>query len=101
MVRLYLQDDKCYPDLKKREAILDYGTLGDEIDIVTAKNGQKGYKEAEEVSEWLSSILDEPVILVRALVDEVAVVDAQRFPFVKDGDKKRGFLKDAAVHVIN
>ena len=28
-------------------------------------------------------------------------VDAERFPFVDRGDRKRSFLKDAAVHVVN
>lgn len=101
VVRLFLQDTKCCPNVNRREAILDYGTLGDEIDIITAKNGQRGYKEADDISEWLSEILEEEVVLIRAVEDEGGEVDGERFPFVKEGDRKRAFLKDAAVHVVN
>jgi len=66
VVRLYLQDDKCFNHIKKREQIIDYGAEYDDSRFVEAAKGLNGYKESDEVCKWLTDILGEEVILLRA-----------------------------------
>ena len=66
---LYLMDNKCFPDVKKRSHQLRFDRNYEGAQIIEANKKYRGYKESDEVCEWLSQIFDEEVILIRAEPD--------------------------------
>lgn len=49
-------------------------------EYVICNKNIRGYKESDEVCEWLSEIFDEPVILLRSEKDRLMELDKSRLP---------------------
>jgi uncharacterized protein YcbX len=105
-VRLFLQADNLLPHLQAdalptREIMLDINKDYSSSEIIVAKKGYRGYLEFDQVNEWLSHIFEQPVILLRAESDRRETIDKQRSPNSLDEDRRRAFLTDAALHLVN
>ena len=70
-VTIGLQDEECFPELKKRTMILKFDQTYENSEYIEAGRnyfGQqyKGYKENDEICQWLSAILGEEAVILRA-----------------------------------
>jgi len=65
-LRLFLQDDKCFPELEKRELFLDFNREYTDKEFVECAENYRGYKESDEINLWLSEIFDQEVFIMRA-----------------------------------
>lgn len=61
----------------------------------------RGYKESDEVCEWLSKIFQLDVMLIRAEPDRLMKLDLDRFAGANPNDRRAGFLTDGAIHLCN
>lgn len=100
-MKIFFQDNSCFPDIEKRRHILDFDADYSKSEYVECANGYRGYKECDEVNQWLSDIFDLDVMLVRAEPERLMTLDKNRLPTARDEDRKSGFIKDAAIHMIN
>ena len=101
-LRIFLQDDKCFPEVKKRnhELLFDRDYLGAEIIKATSRHKFRGPKESDEVCNWLSELFGEEVFLIRAMPEHV-MTPAPHLDRALGGDRIGGFLCAAAIHVCN
>ena len=65
-LEISLQDDECFLDLETRCHMLSFDKEYPETDFIECKQNICGYKESDTINNWLSSILDLPVILLRS-----------------------------------
>lgn len=72
-----------------------------ESEFINANKSYRGYKESDEVCDWLSEIFEEPVVLLRAEKERMMDLDPARLPFAKGTDRRGQFLTDGACHLIN
>lgn len=100
-LKLVLQDTECFPDLKKRNHTLYFDQDYSKAEFVNANKSYRGYKESDEVCEWLSEIFEEPVVLLRAEKERMMECDKARLPYAKETDRRGQFLTDGACHLIN
>lgn len=80
---------------------IDRDYTGAELVLGGGKRNYRGFKESDEVSEWLSQILCREVILVRAEPDRVMRLDPEICPAAADDDRRGAFLTDGVIHLIN
>ena len=101
-LRMFLQDDKCFPEVKKREHLLQFDRdyLGEGAEIIKANKKYRGFKESDEVCDWLSEIFGEDVLLIRAEPDRVMMPSEYLDRQLSD-DRRGAFITDAAIHVCN
>lgn len=102
-VRLFLQKENL-PDhlknLKVTEWILKI-EQNPNAKLIIGNKGYRGYTVSHEANEWLSQVFNQKVILLRAGDGRRTEIDHKRLPKSQDVDKRRAFITDAAVHVIN
>ena len=79
-LKIVLQDSECFPDLKRRNYTLYFDKDYSNSEYVQCNKNIRGYKESDEVCEWLSEIFDEPVILLRSESDRLMELDKTRLP---------------------
>lgn len=65
-LRICLKDAETCPNVKKREHILHFDKDLSNQEVVICKNNYRGYKEDDEVCQWLSEIFGTEVILIKA-----------------------------------
>lgn len=70
-------------------------------EIMEAKKNYRGWVESDEINKWLSLIFQSEVILMRAMPERRMGLDNARLPNSLESDRRRGFLSDAAVHLVN
>jgi hypothetical protein len=73
-----------FPDIKKRRHILYFNQDYSKSEFITANNNFRGYKESDEVCEWLSEVFEEPCILIRSEPDRIMELNKERLPFTQD-----------------
>ena len=74
-VKICLQDSLCFPDIKKRSIIIRIDEDYTEAEIIQAEKSYRGFKEREEVSEFLSIVLQRDVLLIRSLPSRLMKID--------------------------
>ena len=62
-------DDECFPDVKKRSHELRFDRNYQGCEVTHCDKKYRGYKESDEVNEWLSQIFGQPVFIMRAEPD--------------------------------
>ena len=56
---------------------------------------------SEEVDAWLSGFFEKPVVFLRAREGLLRTLDPKISKHIKETDRKRGFLWESALHIIN
>ena len=52
-------------------------------EFINANKNYRGYKEDDEVNEWLTQVFEEPCILIRAESDRIMDLDTNRLHFTQ------------------
>ena len=102
-VRIYLQETDLPPHLEKlkvKELVLKI-ELDPKAKLIIGNKGYRGYMVSHEANEWLSQVFDQRVVLLRAADGRRTEINHKRLQKSQDVDKRRAFITDAAVHVIN
>jgi len=68
---------------------------------VECNRNYRGYKLPDNISKWLSVALKRDAIMIRAQEDRLTPLDPERQIYLKEGDRKKTFTTDAALHMIN
>ena len=74
--------------MKKRSHILYFDKDYSNSEFVECNKGYSGYKEDDEVNDWLSEIFDEPVFLLRSQKDRLTELDKSRLPAMTGHERK-------------
>ena len=69
--------------------------------MIQANKGYAGWKESDEVNNWLSELFGEEVMILRAAKERVTKLNHERLYKSQDDDRKGAFITDAALHLIN
>lgn len=99
-LRIYLQDKLCFPDLTVREQFLDFDKEYKQQDFIECAENYRGYKEKDEINQWLSQIFEEEVMIIRAPKDRLMMCSGY-IPNQLPTDRRGAFVTDAAIHIIN
>ena len=86
--------------MKVREMFVDFNTDYTNAEFVECQKNYRGYKEYDELNEWLSKIFDEEVFMIRAQDDRLMPV-SDYLPDQLKNDRRMAFVTDAAIHIIN
>lgn len=79
-LKLMFQDNSCFPDIKKRNHILRFDKDYSKSEYVECAKGYRGYKEDDDVNQWLSDVFEEEVFLIRAEPGRLMNLDKERLP---------------------
>lgn len=60
-----------------------------------------GHRECDEVCDWLSEILGQPAIMIRASKDRESKANLDHLPWAKETDVRGQFLTEATCHLVN
>ena len=102
-VKLVLQDSVCFPQLSKRSHVLPIHKEYPPESFVEGGKNYRGFREDDEVNEWLSAILDVDCILVRAQPDRLMTLDLKLRCDIggRPEDRRANFNTDGAIHLVN
>lgn len=99
--KIFLQDKYCLPDIQKRNHILYLDKDYSNSEYVEAEKGYRGYKEDNEINEWLSEVLQVKCFVLRADKNRLMKVQASHLPSALETDRRQSFITEAAIHLIN
>jgi len=71
--------------------------------MVGKKFAYEGFKERAEVSEWLSAVLEEDVVIMRAAQNRLTPLEDKQSTLINSQatDVRSGFMTAASLHLIN
>ena len=71
--------------------------------MVGKKFAYEGFKERAEVSEWLSAVLEEDVVIMRAAQNRLTPLEDKQSTLINSQatDVRSGFMIAASLHLIN
>ena len=87
--------------MKKRSHTIYFDEDRTNAEFIECKKNYRGYKESDEVCEWLSEIFEEDVLLIKCEKERVMTLKKDRLPMIQEEDRRGNFITDAAIHVIN
>ena len=61
----------------------------------------EGYLHSSEVNDWFSAAIDKQVFALHSACDREQLLDPKRHILLKEGDKRKTFTTDAALHIVN
>ena len=53
-IKIIFQDKECFPDIEKRRHFLRFDKDYSKSEFINANKNYRGYKEDDEVNEWLT-----------------------------------------------
>jgi uncharacterized protein YcbX len=100
-LKICLQDTLCFPDIKKRSVILKLNQNYTEAEFVQAESSYRGYKERDEINDFLSLILQQDVMLLRSSPSRLMHIDKESYIYALETDRRASFLTDGAISLLN
>jgi len=61
----------------------------------------EGYLHPNEVNDWFSAAINKQVFALHSACDRERPLDPKRHILLKEGDTRKTFTTDAALHVVN